>query len=95
MKKLLLLFTLLLIANCGDKVREEITDRYENGNKKLLVKYKGEGVDEIAVERITFSESGDTLILEKPLEKMKMEREYHSNGQIEKEENYKDGKLVE
>ena len=63
-QSILILLSLFLISNCGDKVREEITDRYENGNKKLLVKYKGEGVDEILVERITYSKSGDTLIWE-------------------------------
>ena len=95
MKKLiLLLFTLLLISNCGDKVREEITERYDDGSKKLLVRYKGEGIDEVITERITFNENGDILILEKPLEKMKMVREYYENGQIQIEINYKDGELV-
>ena len=83
----------LFISNCGDKVREEITEMYNNGNKKLLVKYKGEGSDEVVVEKITYSVNDDTLILEKPLEKMKMEREYHENGQIGSDGNYKDGKL--
>ena len=82
----------LFISNCGDKVREEIKERYDNGQKKLLVIYKGEGSDEVIVERITYRENGDTLILEKPLDKMKMVREYDENGQIMGEENYKDGK---
>ena len=76
-----------------EKVREEIRERYDNGDKKLLVKYKGEGVDEVIIERITYSKSGDTLILENTLDKMKMVREYYRNGQIEKEKNYKDGEL--
>ena len=91
-KSILILLSLFLISNCGDKVREEITDRYVNGQKKLLVKYKGEGVDEVVVERITYRENGDTLIWEKPLDKMKMVREYFFNGQIWKEVNYKGGK---
>ena len=74
MKKLLphLLFALplFLIYNCGEKVREEIIDRYYNGEKKLLVKYKGKGVDEVIIERITFNENNDILIVEKPLNKM-------------------------
>jgi len=56
MKKLVILFTLILfIISCGDKTREEITERYPNGDKLLLVKYKGEGGDEIVVERIGYS----------------------------------------
>ena len=90
-KSIYILLSLFLISNCGDKVREEITERYENGQKKLLVIYKGEGSDEVIVERITYNENGDTLIFEKPLEKMKMVREYHGNGHIHIEENYKDG----
>ena len=62
-QSILILLSLLLISNCGEKVREEITERFDNGDKKLLVKYKGEGGDEVVVERITYSESGDTLLL--------------------------------
>ena len=75
-----------------EKIREEIIKRFDNGDKELLVKYKGEGSDKVIDERITYSESGDTLILEKILEKMKMVREYYENGQIKSEENYKDRK---
>ena len=72
MKKTVILFTLVLfIISCGGKVREEITERYDNGSKKQLVRYKGKGSDEVVVESITYSESGDTLILEKPLDKLK------------------------
>ena len=64
-----------------------------------MVKYRGEGVDEVIIERITFNENNDILIVDKPLNKMKMVREYYENGQIEKEENYtngkKDGKWIE
>ena len=84
-KSILIILSLFLISNCGDKVREEITERYDNGNKKLLVKYKGEGGDEVITERTTYSESGDILILEKPLEKMKIVREYYENGKIREE----------
>ena len=58
-KSIYILLSLFLISNCGDKVREEITERYENGQKKLLVIYKGEGSDEVIVERITYNENGD------------------------------------
>ena len=82
----------LFISNCGEKVREEITERFDNGDKKLLVKYKGEGGDEVVVERITYSESGDTLLLEKPLEKIFMKR-FYFDGLLKFEKNHKDGKM--
>ena len=68
---------LLMYSFYYDNVREEIINRYENGNKKLLVKYNGQGSNEIVIERITYSESGDTLYWEKPLEKFKMVKKYH------------------
>ena len=72
MKKLVILFTLILfIISCGEKVREDITERYNDGQKKVLVKYKGEGSNEEIVNR-TF---------------------YYESGKIEKENNYKNGKL--
>jgi len=75
-----------------EKVREEITERYDDGKKKTIMKFVGEGSEEVMVEKIDYSQSGDTLMLEKPLEKMKMVREYHKNGKIKEERNYKDGK---
>jgi len=90
-KSILILLSLFLISNCGDKVREEIIVRYDNGSKKLLVKYRGEGVDEVVVEKILYTENGDTLRVEKPFEGMKMVREYYYNGPISSEKNYKDG----
>ena len=91
MKKTVILFTLVLfIISCGGKVREEITERYDNGSKKLLVKYNGS--DKTIVERTTYSENGDTLLFEKPLDKIKMEKVYYSNGQIKEIINYKNEK---
>ena len=89
---ILTLLSLFLTFSFSEDLRVEIIKRYDNGQKKVLVIYKGEGIDEVIVERITYSESGDTLILEKPLGQMKMVREYSENGQIEEERNYIDGK---
>ena len=76
-----------------EKIREEIIKRFDNGDKELLVKYKGEGSDEVVVERITYNESGDTLIIEKPLKTMRMYRNYYKYGQLGEEENYQYGLL--
>ena len=75
----------------SDDRREEIIRRYDNGEKKLLVVFDGVGRNEVVVERITYNENGDIILLEKPLDKFKMVKEYYENGEIEKEENYKDG----
>jgi len=80
-----------IILNCFLSISLFIS----GGQKKILVEYKGEGSDEIVVERITYSESGDILIFEKPLNKIKMVMEYYENGQIQEEGNWKDGELIE
>jgi len=64
MKFFLALISTLIIISCGDKVREEITERYQSGNKKILIKYKGEGSNEVVEERIYYSQNGDTLFRE-------------------------------
>jgi len=64
MKLLLITLLTLFISNCGDKVREEITDRYDDGKKKTIMKFKGSGSEEVMVEKISYSQSGDTLIWE-------------------------------
>ena len=87
MKRLFVLSTLILfIISCGEKVREETTERYDNGKKKIIMKFKGEGSEEVMIEKISYGSKGDTLFWEKPLEdfyyqKVREEiRERHSNG---------------
>jgi antitoxin component YwqK of YwqJK toxin-antitoxin module len=93
LKKILLIsFLTLFIFNCGEKVREEVTDRYDDGKIKTLMKFIGKGSEEVMVEKISYSQSGDTLILEKTLDKIQMVRKYYNNGQKSEEGMLKDGK---
>jgi len=66
-----ILLSVFLTVCFSEDLRVEIIQRYDNGSKKLLVKYRGEGVDEVVIERITYSESGDTLILENIIDKLR------------------------
>jgi len=88
MKRLFVLSTLILfIISCGQKVREEITERFDDGKPKTIMKFKGEGSEEVMIEKLSYDSKGDTLFWEKPLEdfyyqKVREEiRERHSNGQ--------------
>ena len=78
-----------------NKVREEITDRYENGNKKSLVKYKGEGSNEVLVKRIDYSQNGDIINMESYNSKGQKDgqwiRSYYS-GEVKDESNYRNGR---
>ena len=102
MKNLLsILLVSIILMGCSDNVKEEVLDRYDNGQKKLVVKYKGEGSNEVIVSRITYRANGDIIISENPSDKTKMVRYYYDNkdaddlfyySQIDLERNYKDGK---
>ncbi len=83
MKKLLTLISILLIISCGDKVREEITERYDDGSKMLLVKYKGEGSDEVVTERVYYDIKGDTIRYDNVLKKTGFRKSFHSNGNLQ------------
>ena len=74
-----LLIILLLLVGC-ESVREEIVERHSNGDKKLLVKYKGKGSNEVVIERVEYDEKGDTILYERPLEKIHRQRNNSTDG---------------
>ena len=51
MKNFLTLISILIIISCSEKVGEKITERYDNGNKKLLVKYKGDKGEKVIIKK--------------------------------------------
>ena len=61
MKKLLTFISIIFIISCGDKVREEITERHKDGKKETVI------------EKIEYNQNCDTLSLEKPLDSLKMD----------------------
>ena len=99
MKRLFVLSTIILfIISCGEKVREETTERYDDGKPKTIMKFRGEGSEEVMIEKISYGSKGDTLFWEKPLEDFYYEKvrevitERYDNGQKSSEVTYKDGK---
>ena len=74
-----LLLILLLLVGC-ESIREEIVERHSNGDKKLLVKYKGKGSKEVVIERVEYDEKGDTILYERPLEKISRKRVYSDDN---------------
>ena len=89
-----ILLSLFLTFSFSEDLRVEIIKRYDNGNKKLLVKYRGDDGEEVLVEKINYSESGDTLIWENYDSKGERDGKWiscYENRQINWEENYKDG----
>ena len=54
----------------------------------MVVTYKGEGIDEKIIERVTFSNTDQILMIEKPIERLITEYNYDNKGLLEKETNY-------
>ena len=73
--------------------REEIIERYENGNKKLVVTYVGKGSQEQVIKKSTYYKTGNI----KEEENYKQNElngpyyEYYRNGQISVKANFVDG----
>jgi len=61
MKNIYILPLILFIISCGENIREEITEKYDNGNKKVVTKYKGKGENKIVVEKIVYDITEDTM----------------------------------
>lgn len=68
-----LLASIFVIFGCssGDQsdvnsepVREKVIDRYEGGMKKVVAEYRGRGVDEEMIRRITFTKRGEKKKIE-------------------------------
>ena len=57
----ILTFSMLLIGCGGDTIVEEIIEKYENGNTKVLVKFKSETN---VLERYTYGQTGELIYLE-------------------------------
>ena len=110
MKKLILLFSLsLFIFSCGDgnssgeekelkNLREEVIERYDGGDKKVVGYYDGEGSNEVIVKRVHYYSQNDGGGKEKEenYKNGKLEGKYFEwfeNGNRFKVCNYKNGIL--
>ena len=96
MKKILsVLFILFFTASCCRKEtnqRIEITQRYEDGKKKILCKYAGKGELETLIERVTYDKNGQIVKMENPVEQTAKMMWRHKNGMKKRETQYKGGK---
>ena len=92
----LLILLSLFITSCGDNIREEITERYDDGKIKTIMKFIGENSEEVMIGKLVYSQSGDTLVWENY--NSKGEKDGHWIGYIHApinrlvKRNFKDGK---
>ena len=91
-----ILFTILIVFSfCyNQNITEEITSRYDNGNKKEVIKILKSNAYYMELEKITYSEQGFPVIVESFQDNSKIKREYHNNGKLKKEISYK-GKFLD
>ena len=84
------LISILFFYFCGEGIHEIVMERFDDGKRKIVMKFIGEGEFKQIIERIEYNYNSDTILLEKPLDNLKMVREYFSYGKILKEEHFKD-----
>ena len=53
-----------LLSSCGQSTREDVIERYEGGEKKIVAVYEGAGVDEKLIERRTYDQDGTNILVE-------------------------------
>ena len=110
MKKLLLIICLgLFLISCGDgnssgnekelkNMREEVIERYDGGDKKVVGYYDGEGSNEVIVKRVHYYSQidGGKKEKEENFKNGELEGKYYEwkrDGNKRFEYNYKNGKL--
>ena len=59
--KFKLLFLLIFLVQCSDKVRVEIIDSYSETSPKLIYTISGEGEEETILRKVLLKKNGDTL----------------------------------
>ena len=92
MKKILIILSLLFIYSCSKTPREEVIERYENGSKKIVMKFTGRGTNEKMIEKISYDLNGDTLFLENSLKNLKIKTDFNQNNQRIKQTTFREGK---
>ena len=77
------------------KTNEVVTERHDNGLKKLLLVFEGTGINEALVGKYGFYEDGLNEFIELYRNNKKHGKSlyWHDNGNQKGELNYKDGKL--
>ena len=94
-KSILFLLSLFLISNCGENLIEEVKERYDDGNMKVVEYYKKDGDNKILVKQREYYKTGE-VEEENYFVNGKLEgshTEYYKSGQIEEEGTFKNGKL--
>ena len=94
-KSILFLLSLFLISNCGENLIEEVKERYDDGNMKVVEYYKKDGDNKILVKQREYYKTGE-VEEENYFVNGKLEgshTEYYKSGQIEEEGTFKNGLL--
>ena len=86
---------IIIIVVYGQDTKQVITERHNNRTKKLVLEYKGEGIDEELVTKYGFYENGLKEFVEEYKNNLKdgLNANWYKNGQKKSEGNYKNGKM--
>tara|TARA_Y100001970_G_scaffold74919_1_gene94939 strand:+ start:120 stop:890 length:771 start_codon:yes stop_codon:yes gene_type:complete len=85
MKNLITILCLCLFWFSCFSEREEITERWDNQQKKTLIKYRGSGNDEKVHEIISFNNNGQEIHVDDKIDSIITKTKYYNNGNIKEE----------
>jgi len=93
MKTVSCVLILLLVVSSGcKKERVEITERHQNGKKKIACIYSGSGESGELSRRVTYNNAGRVIEIENFVDNTKIMIRLHKNGEKRSESRYKDGR---
>jgi YD repeat-containing protein len=87
-----LLVLVLPLVNCCKTERIEVSERYDNGRKKIVCRYAGKGELSKLVERVEYNEAGRVIKVEDRTHRTVKHIQWHKNGNKKRENSYKEGK---
>lgn len=85
------LILLLTVSSACKTERVEITERFQNGKKKIACIYSGSDESRELLRRVTYNEAGRVIEIENFVDNTKIMFRWHKNGEKRSESRYKDG----
>jgi type VI secretion system protein VasI len=64
MKLVIPLSICAIVMGCAEPAREEVLSRFDGGEKQVVAVYRGSGANEVLVERQTYDQSGELVLVE-------------------------------
>jgi len=91
-RKFTIILALVFACSCSKELREEVTERYKDGSKKVVMKFSGTGTNEKKIEKILYDINGDIISLKNLLKNINIETIFNQNKKKIKKISFKNEK---